>query len=123
MPSPKSLLTIYGLSTKWLDAPQAGLPVPRAIGEGEIVEVPGSLVFRAQRGGSANATRPFEARDSIKLHGHMSKIGRYAPDFYSPAEIHLQHPVQLTEFNYLKCIEAGKSTTVNGFVSISYNES
>jgi len=119
MPSPRSPLTIYGLSTKWLLSPQDGLPVPTAIGGGETVNVSGVLVFKTQRGELVTSTRPFATYDSVKLRGHMSKIERSVPEFHSPIQIHLQHPVELTEFKYLKCVQAGKSTTISGFVSKS----
>lgn len=119
IPSPKSPLTIFGLSTEWFVAQEGGLSVPTAIAKDMTVSVPGSLVFKAQRGQTAAPTRPFATDGHIKLFGQMCKIERSVPDFQAPIKVHLQHPVELTEFKYLKCIEIGKSTAICGHVTKS----
>src|SRR5437667_10947937 len=73
MPSPKSLLTTYGISTNWLVAPLTGLPVPTFIGERDTVTIPGTLVFYVKRPETVTPGPAFSVEDSIQLRGHMSK--------------------------------------------------
>lgn len=117
MPSPNSPLAIHGISTKWFLSPQTRLSVPTFIGKGDVVKVPGSITLYVKRPKSVTAGRPFAVNDSIKLSGYMSKIERPVPGFHSPMEIHLQHPIEMSEFRYQKCIEAGKTTAILGSVS------
>ena len=119
MPSPKSLLTTYGISTNWLVAPLTGLPVPTFIGERDTVTIPGTLVFYVKRPETVTPGPAFSVEDSIQLRGHMSKIERKVPDFHSPRKIHLQHPLAMSEPIYLRCVEVGKTTTITCTVSTS----
>lgn len=111
MPSPKSLVTMYGVSTKWLVAPETRLIVPKFIKEED--EVPGNLAFYVNRPEAVTSGGPFVVDDYIQLYGHMSKIERTIPGFHSPRKIRLQHPLEMSQPIYLRCVEVGNETAVS----------
>jgi hypothetical protein len=125
-PSPKfAQVTLQGLSTAWLVAPQTTLTLPVSIMNGSTITLPGTIVFRAKRANTFPVGRVFQVDDAFKLQGYMSKIGRNIPGFHLPKKVTIQHPVKMTAPRYLRCLTVGQeavfSWTVYLLCSIAKN--
>lgn len=112
MPSPMALVTMYGLSTTWLEAPETRLTVPPFLQSGANAPIPGTLTFRIKRPDNVHEGAANTAADIFQLCGHMSKIERAIPNFHLPRNIILQHPLEISKPKYLRCLAPGKEATV-----------
>lgn len=97
-----------GESTEWLIAPRTIHQVPKSIVNGGTVRIDGKFTFRVKRPREVPVGRPFSVEDAFKLRGHMSGIDRTIPGFHSPKRITLQHPIEMSQLKFLKCLTLGQ---------------
>jgi hypothetical protein len=108
-PSPRlAQVTLQGISTAWLVAPQTTLTLPFSIMNGSTITLPGTIVFRAKRANTFPVGKVFTVDDAFKLQGYMSKIGRNISGFHLPRKITIQHPVKMTRPRFLRCLTVGQ---------------
>jgi len=85
---------------------------------GSTIKLDGALTFRVKRATSFPVGSPFTVDDSFKVRGYVSKICRTIPDFQSPRGITLQHPIEMSKLQYLKCLTVGQEAVFSWFVRL-----
>jgi hypothetical protein len=117
MPSPSmSQVSVKGVTTDWLRAPDTVLSVPRSIPDGSTVGVDGKIVLKIKTPTAPPTSESFKVQDGVGLTGFMSGIDRLVPSFHSPTKILFQHPITVDQPKFLKCAAPGQKILIKSRV-------
>src|SRR5262245_50794277 len=95
-------------STDWLSARRVIHSIPRSIENEATVHIDGIFTFRVKRPRENPTGRSFVVEDTIKLGGHLSGIERPIRGFHTPKKIKLQHPIEMSQPRFLRCLTVGQ---------------
>lgn len=107
-----SQVTVNGMSTNWLIAPETKLLVQKCLLGGSIDKLQGTFTFTVKRPATFPVGQPFTVMDGFELGAEMSGIERVVPGFHSPRQIQLQHPIEMNRLRSLRCLAAGQEALV-----------